>query len=337
MTPAELHSSSLVGDAHNDLLMGVVGRPPERWAEFFNAQWLPQLRAGNVGLQVLPVFVETKHAAETALRQMLRMVECAHIVAEASSGDVLLCQSADDIEQALNSERIALVLALEGTPGIDHDVELLRTFHRLGVRVASLTHVGRSALGDGSGEDDAGSRLTTSGTAAVEAMVDMGMLLDVSHLGAAGVDHVLQLSSGPLIATHSAARALRNHHRNLSDEHLRGVAASGGIVCVNSYAPFLHLTDHTLDRFLDHIEHIADVIGTHHVGLGPDFVQEVIADTTPPCCEEELAEDSYIPGLEGPAGLPLITGGLLGRGWAPDDVRAVVGENLHRFLVENLR
>ena len=87
-------------------------------------------------------------------------------------------------------------------------------------------------------------------------------------------------------------------------------------MCVNSYAPFLHLTDHTLDRFLDHIEHIADVIGTDHVGLGPDFVQEVIADTTPPCCEEELAEDSYIPGLEGPAGLPLITGGLLGRGWA---------------------
>lgn len=336
MNPTELHFESLVADAHNDLLMGVSGRPVARWSDFFRDQWLPQLRAGNVGLQILPVFVETRHLAETALRQTLRMIECAHRIAEGSPDDVALCTTATEIDQALAAGRIALVLALESAPGIDHDVELLRTLHRLGVRVASLTHVGRTALADGSGEDATGSGLTSTGLHAVAEMEEMGILLDVSHLGVSGVAHVLEIATRPLIATHSAARALHDHHRNLTDDQLRGIAATDGIVCVNSYAPFLHATDHTMARMVDHLEHLVDVIGIHHIGLGPDFVQEVIDDTTAPCCEEDLAEDSYIPGLEGPSGLPLITKALVEGGWPESDIRRVLGENLRDFLVKNL-
>ena len=332
----ELHFASVVADAHNDLLMGVAGRPVPRWPEFFREQWLPQLRAGNVGLQVLPVFVETRHSAETALRHTMRAIECAHRIAESSPDEVALCVTGAEIEEALASDRIALVLALESMPGIDHDVEILWTLHRLGVRIASLTHVGRTAFADGSGEDATNSGLTSTGARAVAEMEQMGMLLDVSHLGASGVEHVLEIATRPLIATHSSARAMHDHHRNLSDVQLRGIAGTGGIVCVNFFAPFLHPTDHSLPRLVDHLEHIVGLIGVQHVGLGPDFVEEVIADTTPRCCEEDLAEDAYIPGLEGPAGLPMVTDALLKRGWSVTDIQAVLGTNLRDFLVANL-
>ncbi len=326
----DLHDRSVVADTHNDLLDAVVHRPVERWVPHFRERWLPQLQAGGVNLQVLPVFVDDAYRPEGALRQTLRMIEAAHRIAEVD--EVELCHDGATIDAALAEDRIALVLALESAPGVGEDVELLETLFRLGVRIASLAHFGRTALADGSGEDASGSRLTRAGVAAVAEMERLGMMFDVSHLGAAGVEHVLELATRPVIATHSSARALRDHHRNLTDEQLKGIAANGGVVCVNFFAPFLHLTDFRIERLVDHIEHIAGVMGIRHVGLGPDFVKEVLADVTPPCCEAQFIEgvptNRFLPGLEGPAGLPLVTEALQERGWPDDDIALVLGANV---------
>lgn len=341
MTDARrLHAESVVADTHNDLLCAVVARPVERWAGFFRERWLPQLRAGGVDLQTLPVFIEGPYRPEGALRRTLRMIEAAHRLAEGNPDEVALCRDGADIDEALRRGRIALVLALESAPGIGDDVELLETLFRLGVRVASLAHFGRTALADGSGEDGTGGRLTRAGAAAVQEMARLGMLLDVSHLGRAGVEHVLDLATRPVIATHSSARALLDHHRNLTDAQIRGIADGGGVVCVNFFAPYLHADDYSIDRLVDHLEHVVSVAGIGHVGLGPDFVKEVLADTTPPCCEVAFVEgvpaDAYLPGLEGPAGLPLVTEALLRRGWAEADVVAVLGANVRRLYVAEL-
>lgn len=339
MDPLALHRQALVADAHNDLLYGVVARPVARWGRFFRHRWLPQLRAGGVNLQVLPVFIGEVHRPEGALRQTLRMIECAHRIVATCPEAVALCRDQAELDAALASGRIGFVLALESAPGVDQDVELLETLYRLGVRIASLAHFGRTPLADGSAEDATGGRLTAAGVAAVELMERLGMLFDVSHLGAAGVGHVLEIATRPVLATHSSARAIRDHHRNLTDEQLKGVAQTGGVVCVNFYAPFLHETDHTLDRLIDHIEHIAGAIGTGHVGLGPDFVKEVLHDATPPGCEPDPGAgvpQAFIPGLEGPAGLPMVTGALLKRGWPEPDIRAVLGENLRALFAAEL-
>ncbi|MET9256518.1 membrane dipeptidase [Streptomyces sp. NPDC003717] len=336
-----LHRRAVVADAHNDLLMAVAARPPERWGGFFRERWLPQLLAGGVGIQVLPVFVDDQYRPEGALRQTLRMIECAHVLAEANADRVALCRTGAEIDAALAGGRIALVLALESAPGVDASVELFSTLYRLGVRVASIAHWGRTPLADGSREDATGSRLTAPGVRAVREMERLGMLFDISHLGASGVEHVLELATQPLIATHSSARALRDHHRNLTDDQIRGVAGTGGVVCVNFVPDFL--TDDpakvSADRIVDHIEHIADVAGIEHVGLGPDFVREVIADVTPPCCENLDDEDPLFdfPGLEGPAGLPLVTEALERRGLPEEDVLRVLGGNVRRLLGACLR
>ncbi|WP_435743254.1 dipeptidase [Microbacterium sp. PMB16] len=331
-----LHRRAVVADAHNDLLCAVASRPSEDWASFFRSQWLPQLQAGGVDLQVLPVFIDDAYRPEGALRRTLRMIEAAHRLAEGNADAVGLCLSGGDIDRVIAEGRIALVLALEGMPGIADDVELLETVHRLGVRVGSVAHFGRSAFADGSGEDAAGSRLTRTGIRAVAEMERIGMIFDVSHLGAGGVDHVLELASRPVIATHSSARALFDHHRNLTDEQLAGIAMGGGVVCVNFFAPYLHADTHTLDVLVDHLEHAVSIAGIEHVGMGPDFVREVLEDTTAPCCVQDMVEgvpaDRYLPGLEGPSGLPLVTEALLNRGWSEADILAVLGGNLQRLL-----
>ncbi|MGW0808090.1 dipeptidase [Nonomuraea sp. NPDC002799] len=337
-----LHQRAVVADTHNDLLMAVSARPPAQWAAFFREQWLPQLVAGGVDLQVLPVFIDDQYRPEGALRQTLRMIECAHVLAEGNSDAVRLCLDATAIDRALDEGKIALVLALESMPGIDASVELIATMHRLGVRVASIAHFGRTPLADGSGQDATGSGLTSDGVAALAEMERLGIVFDVSHLGASGVAHVLELATQPVIATHSAARALRDHHRNLTDDQLRGVAAAGGVICVNFFAPFLadREADMTLDRLLDHIEHVVAVAGIDHVGLGPDFIREVMDDLTPPCCEgvhsRGVNPKSAVPGLAGPSGLPLVTEGLLARGLPEKDVMKIIGGNVHRFLGERL-
>lgn len=331
----DLHRSAVVADAHNDLLMLVARRPKAVWAEYFRERWIPQLREGGIDVQVLPVFIDDEFRPEGALRETLRMIEAAHRVAEANADEVVLCTTPADL--AGRDGRIALVLALEGCPQIDNDLELLQTLHRLGVRMVSFTHFGRSALGDGSGEDATGGRLTHAGVEAVGLLEELGVLIDVSHVGRAGVEHILELATKPVVASHSSAFALREHHRNLTDEQLRAIAATGGVVCVNFFAGFLTDAEKpTIDHLAEHLEYVVDVAGADHVGLGSDFVAEVFAEKVPACDRpviiQGLDAEVYVPGLEGPAGMPLVTEALLRRGMPEDTIRKVLGANLIRVL-----
>ncbi|MEY9929609.1 membrane dipeptidase [Catenulispora sp. GP43] len=332
----ELHQRAVVADTHNDLLCSVVLRPVAQWPDYFRAQWLPQLRAGGVDIQVLPVFIDDAYRPEGALRETLRMIEAAHRIAEGNADEVSLCLDGADIDRALEAGKIALVLALESAPGIDADIELLTTLFRLGVRVASLAHFGRTPLADGSAEDAAGSRLTTAGVEALAEMERLGMMFDVSHLGAAGVDHVLELATRPVMATHSSARTLCDHHRNLTDARLAAIAAGGGVVCVNFFPGFLDEHEPSISRLVDHIEHIGKVAGTGHVGIGPDFVLEMLLDVVPGGVDVGLVGGcdpfATLPGLAGPAGLPLLTAELLARGMDEAVVAATLGGNVLRLF-----
>jgi membrane dipeptidase len=202
--------------------------------------------------------------------------------------------------------------------------------------MASFTHFGRSALGDGSGEDATGSRLTRAGVEAVGLLEELGVLIDVSHVGRGGVEHILELATKPLVASHSSAFALHEHHRNLTDDQLRAIAATGGVICVNFFAGFLTTEKPTVEHLADHIEHLIEVAGEDHVGLGSDFVQEVFDEKIPACDRplviEGLDADVLIPGLEGPAGMPLLTDALLSRELPEATIRKVLGANLVRVL-----
>jgi membrane dipeptidase len=337
-----LHRDAVVADTHNDLLMLVTRREPGEQAGYFRDRWLPQLQAGGVDIQVLPIYIDDEFRPEGALRQTLRMLEAGRSVIEANSDAVRLCLTGADITATLASGRIACILALEGCEAIGTDIELLTTLFRIGVRMASFTHFGRTALADGSGEDDTASRLTRAGIDALALMQSIGMVMDVSHLSAAGVDHVLELSTRPVVASHSSAYGLRAHHRNLTDERLKGVAATGGVIGVNFFHGFLDedFANTGVARVVDHIEYVAAAAGIEHVGLGPDFLKEIFDETLPPHLDELIIEGmdarKNTPGLEGPAGLPLVTAEMVSRGWPEGDIRRVLGENWQRVLTAEL-
>ncbi|TCC59746.1 membrane dipeptidase [Kribbella pittospori] len=333
----DLHRDALVADGHNDLLMLVARRPKATWAQYFRERWIPQLREGGIDVQVLPVFIDDEFRPEGALRETLRMIEAAHRIVEGNADEVALCTAPGDIAAATAAGKIALVLALEGCPQIDNDLELLQTLQRLGVRMVSFTHFGRSALGDGSGEDATGSRLTHAGVEAVGLLEELGVLIDVSHVGRGGVEHILELATKPLVASHSSAFALRDHHRNLTDEQLRAIAATGGVVCVNFFAGFLTTAEKpTVEHLADHLEYVVNVAGADHVGLGSDFVAEVYGEKVPACDRplviQGLDVEVFVPGLEGPAGMPLVTDALQRRGLSEATIRKVLGQNLMRVL-----
>ena len=334
----DLHSSTTVVDTHNDLLLLASRRPVRDQAGYFRSVWLPQLVAGGVNVQVLPVFVDDDFRPEGALRQTLKVIETAWRIADGCRDAVTLCMDGGDVRRCLGEGKIALLLALEGCEAIGTDVHLFETLRRLGVRMASFTHYGRTMLADGSAEDEAGGRLTHAGVDAVRVCEELGIILDVSHLGAASTDHLLEVAQRPLLASHSSAFAVHKHHRNLTDERIRAIAAAGGVIGVNFLAEFVREGVPSIGDVVDHMDHIASLVGPRHVGLGPDFIKEVMDGTVRPE-ENEWNDDldfAYVPGLEGPAGLPLVTNELLARGWAPADVIGVIGGNSLSFLLSQL-
>jgi membrane dipeptidase len=171
----------------------------------------------------------------------------------------------------------------------------------------------------------------------VRELEGLGILLDVSHLAAPGVDHVLELATKTLIASHSSCRALCDHHRNLSDEHLRAIAATGGVVGINMLPFFIDANGNaSIDRVVDHLEHVAEVAGLDHVGLGPDFIKDWVDEVHPtrerysPFGGVDMKQG--IPGLAGTRDLPNLTARMVERGWQEADVRKALGENWLRVL-----
>ncbi|MDQ3878858.1 MAG: dipeptidase [Actinomycetota bacterium] len=330
-----LHERATVVDCHNDLIALVAHHRSRGRRDYFKDHWLPELRRGGVDVQVIPIFVDDVYRPDGALRQSLLLIETAYETVEDNADDIALCFTGSDIDRAVAEGKIAFVLALEGSEQVAADIELFSTFFRLGVRIASFTHFGRTMLADGSAEDEARSRLTAAGIRAVRWMQETGMLVDVSHLSQAGTEHVLEITTRPVIASHSSASALRDHHRNLSDDLLKAIAATGGVIGVNFFPWFVSDGEPALDHIIDHIEHVATVAGIDHVGLGPDFVKEYF-DTQYP--NEELLFEGHdakrVPeGTEGSSrDLPLVTQKLIERGVPEGDIEKVLGGNFLRVF-----
>ena len=334
---SDLHHDAVVVDTHNDLILLVdhfdKREKPNHFAEF----WLPELRAGGVDVQVLPICLEEPFQSEGGLRRTLLLVERIHQLAAEHPDDVAVCLDATDVDRATAAGKIALIIALEGAHAIGQDPTLIRTLFRVGVRVVSIAHLGRTFLADGSGLDTTSrSRLTPQGIEVFEEMERLGVVFDVSHLGIGGVDHVLELAQRPFLATHSACLGITDIHRNLGDEQIKAIAALGGVVGVAAAIPFFIDLEHpTADRVVDHIEHIVETVGVDHVGIGPDFVDDYYQQVyggwiLPPEFSKTFAHAE----ISRPSDLPKLTEAMVRRGFSEADIRKILGGNVLRVLRE---
>lgn len=331
--PEQLHRDAVVVDCHNDLLLSVCGRGVGDRGTFRH-RWLEELRTGGVNVQVCPVF-SYPDIPEANLREILRQIAALKREVDRNPSDLALCGSKREIDAAVAEGKIALVLAMEGAQTLGSDESLLELFYELGVRMISFTHMGRTFMADGTAEDATGSRLTSAGVVVFHEIERLGIVFDVSHLGAAGVEHVLELATRPVIASHSAARAVYDHHRNLTDDQILGIARTGGVIGVNLLACFIDPGQPTIDRVVDHFAHMVDIAGIEHVGLGPDFISEIFDDLYPVHAElgpVDLDVRLNIPNLHASRHLPNLTSALFARGFDEKDLRLVLGGNVLRVF-----
>lgn len=323
---ADFHQSLTVVDSHCDTILEWVNRGRDltvRGAE--GHVDLPRLAAGGVDVQFFACYIEPQFKPDRGLPRALELVDAVHRLAAANPDRMEIAYNRADIDRIVASGRLAAVLAIEGGEGLGFGQEpqvlaAVRALHRLGVRLLTLTWNERNLLADGAGEGRTGGGLSSLGVAVVREMNRIGMIVDVSHLSVAGFWQTLEVSEKPVMASHSNARALCDHRRNLSDVQLQALAKAGGLVGVTFVPSFLagDPEDATLDSVVAHVDHIAALIGPEHIGIGSDF--------------DGIARGPR--GLEDAARFPALTEALLRRGYSEEQVRGIMGGNHLRFFAE---
>lgn len=314
-----LHAASLVFDGHCDTLLDVL-EGERRLAEQSEDGHLdlPRLRAGGVDAQIFACWVGGAEA-EDPLVDFLRLADTLHAEVEDSPDDAVLARCASDVERAHREGKLACMLGMEGAEPLGEDLAVLRSAYRLGLRNIGLVWGGRNAVGFGvSSEEEDEDGLSDFGRDVVREANRLGIMIDVSHLSAAGFWDVIDVTQKPIVASHSNARELYDHERNLWDDQIEALAETGGLVGV----VFTFMTEDrsaaTLDDVLDQIDYMGELVGPEHVGLGSDF------DGIP-----------HTPaGLEDASQMGNITGGLLERGYSDEDIAKILGGNWLRVFRE---
>lgn len=227
------------------------------------------IRAGNLtALAPTVASLESYADAMAAVRQW-------HMLAENADAAVRICTNPGDLRAARDSGQTGIVVHFQGGDPIEGSLERLREFAEVGVRVMQPTYNDTNALGAGSLTAEPFG-LTPFGRTAVGLMGELGVIPDVSHASERTALDTLETGAGPVIASHSNAKALYDHPRNVGDDVIRGIAARGGVVGMCGFPGFLGPESYspTADDLIDHAIHVADLVGEQHVSLGLDFADE---------------------------------------------------------------
>jgi membrane dipeptidase len=281
---------------------------------------LPRLRQGGVGLQCFAVCLESSFKPWGALRRTLVLMEHFHRVMAENSENVGLVTGLNSLCNALEKQKIAILLTLEGGECLEGEVEVLHSLYRLGARGLGLTWNGRNDLADGVDIGDAAGGLTRFGREVVSEMNRLGMMVDASHLSRRSFYDLLRHSQAPVVVTHANIFSICPHRRNLDDDQLRALRDQGGVIGLSFYPPFINESGKAdLQNLLDHYCYAAERFGVEMLAIGSDFdgIDRSVV---------ELADVSC---------LPVLGAGLLGRGFSQAEVGRIMGGNFLRVL-ENI-
>lgn len=263
---------------------------------------------------------------------------------------ILLVEIVDDIHRAKREGKTGIIFGWQNTSPIENDLDRLALFHKLGVRIMQVTYHERNLLGDGCMERQDGG-LTNFGIDAVAEMNRLGILLDLSHVGISTTQESIEVSEKPVAITHANAKSYFDHRRNKTDKAIKTMAEKGGVIGATCIQGFLRNTyDSIIDDYLDAIDHLVDMVGVDHVGIGTDHTQDQPEEFWKYIGGQQgtkypssftghsgmpLAwEDQYPVGLKTPDQLPVLSECLLNRGYSDDDVIKILGGNWLRLFEE---
>jgi len=327
---SSMHDESTVIDFHCDTLKEVVNWPRIRGQLTTRRDLgvrsseghidLPRLVEGGVTCQVFAVFTAREPRPQDAA---MWLTDAFYQALEKNPDKFALALKAKDIEAVKKEGKVAGFLSIEGGEPLLGSLAALRMFYRLGVRAMGLTWTTRNELGNGCGESRPTGGLTDFGLSVVKEMERLKMIVDVSHLNDQAFWDIVEYHKGPFIASHSNCRALCDNPRNLTDEMIKAVAERGGVMGAN-FLPYFILPREelaagkktTVGSLVDHIDRMAEFVGTDHIGLGSDF--DGITSTPV--------------GLEDASKMRNITLELCRRGYSDDEVKKILGGNFLRVI-----
>ena len=270
-------SRLVIIDGHTDYVLSLdrTGRSFFEESEIGHVD-LPRAQRGRVGAMLSAVFVPNDLVPQHALSTTLRLTDRLKRLVAESNGRIALIRNYDQLVGCLDDGVFGVILHYEGAEAIDPDFAVLRLSYELGLRSLGLTWSRPNIFAEGVGAENAGHGLTELGRQLVRQCNDLGILVDVSHLNEPGFWDVLEVTSKPIVASHSNARALASDERNLSDDQIRALAKNGGLMGINFHVGFLKdgaesADDVPIGVLVDHIDHIVGLVGIDHVAFGSDF------------------------------------------------------------------
>ena len=359
----QIHRASYVWDGHNDLPWALRERNDLRIekTDLNNEPKLhtdiPRLRAGNVGAQFWSVFVpsKTRHSG-TAFQTTIEQIDCVYALVKKYPDVFEIALNSNDVERIRSSGKIASLMGVEGGHSIENSIGKLKELFARGARYMTLTHGDTLDWADAATDDSKSDGLSPFGEEIVREMNRMGMLVDLSHVSPATMSDALDVTTAPIIFSHSSAMSIANHPRNVPDDILRRVQSNGGIVMINFFSGFVvpESAKNMKDMFgvrrefekefgsdsdlaknamlkwrsshpiypgdasivVEHIDHVAKIAGVDHVGLGSDYDGIEVVPK----------------GLEDVSTYPLLTELLLRKGYSENDIHKIMSGNMMRVL-----
>ena len=331
---ARLHQHGLV-DLHFDLPMDLYEKRARQ--NVLASDFLPDLEAGDIGVVGVALYVDDRYLPEMGLRVALDQI--ARLYAEVDqSGRFAICKSNQEISEARAEGRIALLITMEGVEPFGSDLDLLRVFYELGLRSLSLTHVRRNAAGDGALFSASGSPrdgLTAFGRDLMRECERLGIIIDLAHINPAGFDEIFEITTRPLIVSHTNARRYFDIERNVSDEQIKMVGKRGGVIGINAVLVSPNREEATIDRYIDHIERVRDLIGIDGVAIGFDFFEFIYRQWS---AEEQAAFQKkfthahFVPELSNHSHSRALTRRLIERGFTDEEIERILFRNWMRIF-----
>lgn len=360
----QLLASAPLFDGHNDLLWELRDQAGYDFDQIDIADRcasvqtdLPRLRAGGVGAQFWSVYVPSDLPGDTAVIATLEQLDGFHRLLQRYSADLELALTAADVDRIAATGRIASLAGMEGGQSIGCSLGTLRMMYRLGARYMTLTHNHNTPWADSATDEPAHGGLTAFGEDVVREMNRLGMLVDLSHVAPETMRDALRVTRAPVLFSHSSARALCDHPRNVPDDVLDNLPGNGGVCMVTFVPGFVSqavadvwladtaeerrlqeagaddneigaamtawrsanpVPDTTVTQVADHIDHVRDVAGIEHIGIGGDFD----------------GVDLLPVGLADVSRYPVLFAELRRRGYSDDELRMVAGRNVLRVLAD---
>src|SRR6266487_1417570 len=255
-----LHADGVV-DCHFDMPMDLYEKRDR--TNVLATDYLPELEAGNIGVLGAAIYIEDRYLPEMGLRVALDQIARVYVEAEQCTR-FAICKSYKEILGARKAGKIALLITMEGVEPLGTDVDLLRVFYELGVRSIGLTHARRNAAGSGGIFAPTGSSrdgLTAFGRDVIRQCEALGVIVDLAHISPAGFEDILAITTKPPIVSHTNARKYYDIERNINDEQVKMIGERRGVIGINSVLVSPKEEESTLDRYIDHVEHVATLIG----------------------------------------------------------------------------